>query len=165
MPIQPIAHSSLWSRIGSTSSWCILRRLRWQSGLFNTSSIIKIIKTYLGNKGSLGIVRSSKSSAILVPAWNPFHTISTVTRKNEQQLTSIQSTTCYDFTSMLTIFGHTLLFLTWTLDVIMTSSWHHPLPMTSLWPHSTPLRRHHQNTINMTRYRSSNLTCSYLVTW
>ena len=58
-----------------------------------------------------------------------------------------------------------------TLDVTMTSLWHHP-PMTSflhhydLIPlHFTPLRCHHQNTINTRWYRSSNLTCSYLVTW
>ena len=58
-----------------------------------------------------------------------------------------------------------------TLDLTMTSLWHHP-PMTSfllhydlISLHLTPLRRHHQNTINTHRYRSSNLTCSYLVTW
>ena len=34
-----------------------------------------------------------------------------------------------------TIFGQTPLFLLWTLDVIMTSLWHHP----HLWPHSSPL--------------------------
>ena len=46
------------------------------------------------------------------------------------------------------------------------SDWHHDdIIITSLWPHFTPLRRHHQNTINTARYRSFNLTCSYLVTW
>ena len=61
------------------------------------------------------------------------------------------------------------------------SSWHH-YDITYLWHHSyitmtsfstydliplhfTPLRRHRQNTINTRRYRSLNLTCSYLVTW
>ena len=46
-------------------------------------------------------------------------------------------------------------------DLIHLHLWHHPY----LWLHFTPLRRHHQNTINTARYRSLNLTCSYLVTW
>ena len=85
---------------------------------------------------------------------------------------------------MLTILGHTLLFYTnptfslWTLDIIMTSHWHHydVIPhlwhhystLTSLWLHSyiiTPLWHHRQNTINTRRYHSCRLTCSYLVTW
>ena len=46
------------------------------------------------------------------------------------------------FLPMPTIFGQTPLFLKLTLDITMTSSWHHfhyDITITSLWPHSLPM--------------------------
>ena len=82
--------------------------------------------------------------------------------------------TCYNFIFLCLPYSDNPHFFLRTLDITMTSSWHHhPLhhydliPL-HLWLHSyiiTPLWHHRLNTINTRRYHSCRLTCSYLVTW